>query len=146
MDWYIKVLSNFSDFRGRARRKEYWMFQLFHWLIIFVLSMIAVLLFGLLDSTGSMLTAGIVLGIYMLVTFIPSMAVLVRRLHDSGKSGWFILLSLIPYIGGLIVFIFTLLDSEYGENKWGPNPKFEGYDTEIDEIGISELPDEKSYQ
>jgi uncharacterized membrane protein YhaH (DUF805 family) len=70
-----------------------------------------------------LIVLGILGGLYMLAVFIPSLAVTVRRLHDSGNSGWFILFELIPYVGGIVLFVFTLLDSQSGSNKWGPNPK-----------------------
>ncbi|PWG04415.1 DUF805 domain-containing protein [Polaribacter aquimarinus] len=136
MDWYLKVLKQYADFSGRARRKEYWMFMLFHLIIIFLLSFLLGFSsndFGD-DSGPSPIVIG-VLGIYFLATLIPSIAVTVRRLHDIGKSGWFYLLNFIPYIGGFIVLIFTCMDSENKTNQWGNNPKGIGNDSNIDLIG-----------
>lgn len=104
---------------------------------IFAIMTASLAIFG--DSRIVTLLLGIVMIIYVLIVFIPSLAVTVRRLHDTGKSGWYILLNLIPYVGGLIIFIFTVMDSEPGENKWGPNPKEDYlYESEIDEIGMKD--------
>ncbi len=125
MKWYLKVMKeHYSDFKGRARRSEYWMFTLFSWIFLFAGVFVGGFLGELLDSDD---IAGGILGIiiigWFIVHFIPSMAVQVRRLHDAGYSGWCLLIHFIPYIGGLIVFIFTVMDSVPGHNKWGPNPK-----------------------
>ena len=101
MEWYLKVLSQYADFEGRARRKEYWMFTLFHGIAAVILVVIDLLLFG---------DPAFFYGVYILGTLIPAFAVSVRRLHDIGKSGWWILISFIPIIGGLIIFIFTVMD------------------------------------
>ncbi|MGC1633352.1 MAG: DUF805 domain-containing protein [Gelidibacter sp.] len=131
MNWYLDAFKNkYGDFEGRARRTEYWMFMLFHLLIIFILAFLSALLMGFdLAFIG-----GILLILYVLVSFIPTLAITVRRLHDTGKSGWFYLLSFIPYIGGIILLVFTVQDSEYMTNKWGSNPKAPNTD-EINEIG-----------
>lgn len=113
MQWYLKVLSNYIGFQGRARRKEYWMFFLFNFLITMLLSMIEVMI-GL---------GGILSGIYGLFVLLPSIAVNVRRLHDIGRSGWWMLLSFIPVVGLIVLLVFAVLDSQPGENKYGPNPK-----------------------
>lgn len=114
MEWYLKVLGQYADFSGRARRKEYWMFTLFHAIAAAVLSVIDIVLFD---------DPSILYGLYILATLIPSLAVSVRRLHDIGKSGWWYLIILIPIFGGLMLFIFSVMDSEPGSNNWGPNPK-----------------------
>jgi uncharacterized membrane protein YhaH (DUF805 family) len=113
MQWYVKVLKNYIGFQGRARRKEYWMFFLFNFLITLLLSFIEVMM-GL---------GGILSGIYGLFVLLPSIAVNVRRLHDIGKTGWWMLLSFIPVIGLIVLLVFAVLDSQPGENKYGPNPK-----------------------
>lgn len=113
MQWYLKVLKNYIGFQGRARRKEYWVFFLFNFLITMLLSIIEVML-GL---------GGILSGIYGLFVLLPSIAVNVRRLHDIGRTGWWMLLSFIPVIGLIVLLIFAVLDSQPGENKYGPNPK-----------------------
>lgn len=105
MNWYLKVIQNYATFSGRARRKEYWMFFLFNMLISIVLNIIAgVIKFPLLGS------------LYSLVVLLPSIAVGVRRMHDVGKSGWFIL---IPIYN----LILACTDGEQGENAYGPDPK-----------------------
>lgn len=113
MEWYLKVLKNYVGFEGRARRTEYWMFVLFNFLISFVLS--------LLEYIAQMPPFLSIL--YSLFILLPSLAVFVRRLHDTGRSGWYILLGLIPIVGGIILLVFALQDSEQSENQYGPNPK-----------------------
>ncbi len=113
MQWYLKVLKNYVGFQGRARRKEYWMFVLVNVIISIVLSIVESI-----ANISSVLT-----GIYSLAILLPSLAVGARRLHDTGKSGWWQLLSLIPLIGTIILLVFMCLDSEDKENKYGSNPK-----------------------
>lgn len=114
MQWYLKVLKNYVGFQGRARRKEYWMFVLFNVIISLVLSLVI----GLINQT-----VGTVLNyVYSLAVLLPSLAVAVRRLHDTGRSGWMILLGLIPLVGGIILIVFMCQDSQ-DENKYGSNPK-----------------------
>jgi uncharacterized membrane protein YhaH (DUF805 family) len=107
------VLKNYVGFQGRARRKEYWMFVLFSAIISIVLSII--------DAIANL--SSVLSGIYSLAVFLPSLAVSVRRLHDTGRSGWWILIGLIPLIGAIILLVFTCQDSQEKENKYGPNPK-----------------------
>jgi len=113
MNWFTKVLKNYAGFSGRARRKEYWMFSLFQ-LIFIILAWIADMILG---------TPMILYFLYVLGTFIPSLAVTVRRLHDTNKSGWFILISLIPIIGSIWLLVLMCTDSDPGDNQYGPNPK-----------------------
>ncbi|NOU99408.1 DUF805 domain-containing protein [Paenibacillus planticolens] len=113
MGWYLKVLNNYVGFSGRARRTEYWMFVLFSVIVSIILAILESLL-----GLKSVLT-----GIYSLVVLLPSLAVAFRRLHDTGKSGWWILLGLIPLIGAIILIVFYCQDSEPNENEYGPNPK-----------------------
>lgn len=112
MNWYIDVIKNYAVFSGRARRKEYWMFMLFNLLISFALGFIEGFLGG----------PGILSLIYTLAILIPSLAVTVRRLHDTGRSGWWVLISIVPILG-IILLIFMLLDSQPNENEYGQNPK-----------------------
>jgi len=126
MNWYLKVLKQYADFSGRARRKEYWMFTLFN--VIFLYGLL--LTGAALDSTVLMILGGI----YLFGVLIPSLAVGVRRMHDIGKSGWYILVNFIPLIGGIWFFILNITDSEAGPNKWGENPKTGG--DEINSIGV----------
>ena len=136
MDWYLKVLKQYTDFSGRARRKEYWMFTLFHFIIIFVLAFATAFMSGGLESNEEpSIVMVVILVIYVLATLIPSIALSVRRLHDIGKSGWMYLITFIPYIGGFILLIFACMEGESRPNKWGPNPKGEGNDLVIDQIG-----------
>ena len=113
MEWYLKVMKQYADFNGRARRKEYWMFVLFNFIAAVILSAVDA-------SVGSY---GALAGIYSLVVLIPSIAVGVRRLHDTGKSGWMLLVSFIPVIGFIWLLVLLLMDSTPGENQYGANPK-----------------------
>ena len=99
-------------FSGRSRCKEYWMFTLINIIIFIVIAAIE----GFAGSPGIIAT------IYYLAVLIPSLSVTIRRLHDTGRSAWWLLIGLIPFIGG-IIFIILVLDSQPGENKYGPNPK-----------------------
>lgn len=125
MNWYLEVIkNNYANFNGRARRKEYWMFTLINTIIIAALYFIV---FSSIDyNTGEMSGIGSVVSvlviIYALAVFVPSIAVCVRRLHDTDKSGWFFLLNFIPF-GGLVVFVFMCLDGTLGNNRFGSNPK-----------------------
>jgi len=127
MNWYLKGLKQFKNYEGRARRKEFWMFTLFHFLIILVISLINFLLKYITnDFEGKDLIVqiiGTVMGVYILAMIIPALALTVRRLHDVGKSGWMILISLIPIIGGIWLLILMFTDSNTGENQYGTNPK-----------------------
>ena len=124
MEWYLKVMrDNYANFNGRARRKEYWMFTLFFTLFFIASIFIMAILFSSVsESTGSLIGGILIIGLF-LTHLVPSLAVTIRRLHDTGKSGWFYLLSFIPYIGGLIIFIFTVIEGDRGDNKYGPDPK-----------------------
>lgn len=117
MNYYSICLSKFADFSGRARRREYWTFALVNCLIAMLLLILG-LAFGE-DSPAS----NIMVTIFYLIMLVPNLSVSVRRLHDIGKSGWYMFLSLIPLIGGLILLIWSLMDSEPGENQYGKNPK-----------------------
>lgn len=114
MNWYLEVLKKYAVFSGRARRMEYWMFTLVN-IIISVAVMI--LDYVILD------TKGILYIIYCFAVFIPSLAVLVRRLHDTSRSGWWFFISLVPFIGSIWLLVLTCLDSTPGSNEYGPNPK-----------------------
>lgn len=135
MEWYLKVLKQYTDFSGRARRKEYWMFALFQ-IIFVILALIIDNALGLTFYNDEIFGVGPFYLILVLGTFIPGLAVSVRRLHDSGKSGWWYLINLIPYIGAFVFLIFAVMDSEPGENKWGENPKGIGNNRAIDQIGV----------
>ncbi|GAA0355781.1 hypothetical protein GCM10009092_20060 [Bowmanella denitrificans] len=107
MQWYKKFFSDYFTFSTRSRREEYWMVFLINFVVSLVLSLLG----------------GIPGLIYSLVIMIPSLAIMVRRLHDTGKSGWWALLMLIPLLGFLVLLLFLIQDSQPEENQWGPNPK-----------------------
>ena len=119
MNWYLHVLKNYATFSGRARRKEYWMFFLISALISIVLTLLDILL----GTYSVEYEAGLFSGLYSLLILIPSIAVVVRRLHDTNRSGWWILISLIPLVGVLVLLVFMCLDSQPGKNRFGVNPK-----------------------
>ena len=119
MNWYLHVLKNYATFSGRARRKEYWIFFLISALISIVLTLLDILL----GTYSVEYEAGLFSGLYSLLILIPSIAVVVRRLHDTDRSGWWILISLIPLIGVIVLFVFICLDSQPGTNRFGANPK-----------------------
>lgn len=121
MNYYLKVLKQYSNFKGRARRKEYWMFTIFN-IIFGGIAMTLDSVFGIaIEGVGY----GPLYGIYVLVLFIPGLAVAVRRLHDIGKSGWMLLITLIPLIGVIWLLVLLLTDSNSEENLYGENPKEE---------------------
>jgi uncharacterized membrane protein YhaH (DUF805 family) len=112
MSWYLEVWRKFAVFEGRARRMEYWMFALVGSVVGFILALIDNELGGKFLST-----------LYDLAVFIPSLAVSVRRLHDTNRSGWWLLIGLVPLVGAIVLLVFFLSDSDPGENQYGPNPK-----------------------
>ena len=118
MEWMLMPLKRYADFSGRSRRKEYWMFYLMIILVYIVLALIG-------SALGEQVTA-ILIGIFALGIIIPAIAVQVRRFHDQDKSGWFVLLGLIPFVGGLIVLVFMCLEGTRGPNQYGPDPKGAG--------------------
>ena len=128
MNWYLKVLNQYFDFSGRARRKEYWMFTLFSLIISWTLAV--------LDLIFDTYMFTIVSSIYSLLVIIPSVAVLIRRLHDIGKSGWHIFLIFIPLIGWIWLLVLLCMEGETKPNKWGENPKGLGNDRLINQIGV----------
>ena len=123
MNWYLKVLQNYATFNGRARRKEYWFFVLFNALIIIA----AMIVDNVLGLAFSDTVYGPFYALYALATFIPGLAVSIRRLHDIGKSGWYFLLVLIPFIGGIILLVFDVTPGDVGPNEYGPD-QIEAYE------------------
>ncbi|MFC6591816.1 DUF805 domain-containing protein [Deinococcus lacus] len=107
----------YADFSGRARRSEFWFFQL----AVFLLAIAVGLLLGLSGASDDALN--ILTGLLSLLILVPSLAVTVRRLHDTGRSGWWYLIGLIPVVGTIALLIFSVQDSQMGSNKWGPSPK-----------------------
>lgn len=121
MKWYFQVLSKYAVFAGRARRKEYWMFNLIHGVIIFVL-------YGselLIERFAPIGSIALIQALYVVATLVPLVAVSVRRLHDTNRNGWWFLLFLVPLVNLILVFWFMTQDSQPGENRFGPNPKTE---------------------
>lgn len=119
MNWYLKVLNSYKDFNGRARRKEYWMFVLYNILFSFAAALLDRMLGISWNSTGY----GPLYAVYGLVIIIPNLAVLIRRLHDIGKSGWMLLVVFIPFIGPFWLLYLLIKDSEEEMNQYGENPK-----------------------
>ena len=129
MEWYLKVMKdNYANFNGRARRKEYWMYTLILTVLLIALMTIMFSALSFSDETGietgpSGYLTVLLFFVFLVAHFIPSLALTVRRLHDTGKSGWWYLIVFVPYLGNFVIFIFTLIDGDEGENKYGPNPK-----------------------
>lgn len=119
MYWYWKVLQKYADFSGRAQRMEYWYFYLFTALITLALAILDVLI-GSFDRAAGV---GVLSGLYSLAVLIPNLAVTIRRLHDTNRSGWWFLIVLVPIVGGIVLIIFLLQDSTPGVNQYGANPK-----------------------
>jgi uncharacterized membrane protein YhaH (DUF805 family) len=120
MEWYVMALKRYAEFNGRSRRKEYWMFTLYNIVIVMVLYLAGLVM--LLRGSISMVFFGLAI-VYWLAVLVPGLAVCVRRLHDIDKSGWFILVSLIPAVGGIILLVLVCLDGTPGDNRFGPSPK-----------------------
>lgn len=122
--WMLLPIRRYAQFTGRSSRKEFWMFQLVY-VALFVAG--SVLIGGTMDSYGDLSPFGnVVLGLIILAVlglFVPLLAVEVRRFHDQNRSGWFVLLNLIPYVGVVIVFVMMLLEGTSGENRFGPDPR-----------------------
>lgn len=118
------VFKKYGTIQGRARRSEYWYWQLAIILAYMLIGLISISLSGVFQNEE---TGGAVFGILFVLlsiaTMIPSITLTVRRLHDINKSGWWYFICLVPYLGGIVLFIFTLLDSTPGANKYGENPK-----------------------
>ncbi|MEU0136765.1 DUF805 domain-containing protein [Streptomyces sp. NPDC006296] len=112
MNWYLAVLKNYAGFSGRARRKEYWMFVLFNFIAAAVLY-----------ALGLAIDSQIPYLIYVLAVLIPALAVVVRRLHDTGRSGWWILIGLVPLVGGIVLLVFMCIEGVREPNEYGANPK-----------------------
>lgn len=119
MNWYLEVLNKYAVFNGRARRKEYWFFVLFNVIISLLLSIAD----GLTGTLNPLTGVGVLGGVYMIAIMIPSIAVAIRRLHDTARSGWWLLISLIPVVGGLVLLYFLVLDSDPESNEYGECPK-----------------------
>ena len=117
---------NFATFNGRSRRSEFWFFHLLHFCVSFGISLIRVLVTIIVQDDNNSI-ANIfngLIGIYNLVVLIPNISLAVRRFHDIGKSGYYVLLGLIPIVGTIIVMYFSCIDSEINSNVYGPSPKY----------------------
>ena len=118
MNWYLDAWKNYFTFTGRSRRKAYWVF--------FVFNVLATILANLIDNILGLTGQGVygpVSTLYALAVFLPGLALAIRRLHDTGRSGWWMLLGFIPLIGWIVLLIFFVTDSQPGSNPYGPNPK-----------------------
>lgn len=116
MNWYLKVLGQYAEFNGRARRTEFWMFTLFNAIFAAAAGLV-----------GQMLGTELIASLYSLALFVPSLAVAVRRLHDIGKSGWMLLVGLIPVIGWIWLIVLYIKEGDHGVNQYGVNPKEEAF-------------------
>jgi uncharacterized membrane protein YhaH (DUF805 family) len=119
MNWFLVVLKKYATFSGRAQRAEYWYFLLFSSLIVIALSVIDSITGSYNEDTGW----GLLSGLYSVAVLLPSIAVGARRLHDTSRTAWWLLIGLIPVIGTIVLIIFFVLDSTPGDNAYGPNPK-----------------------
>ncbi|MEV8565582.1 DUF805 domain-containing protein [Streptomyces sp. NPDC051322] len=113
MHWYLDVLKNYAGFSGRARRQEYWMYTLFN---IIAAIIVAIVSFALLHN-------GVLVVVYYLAVLLPSLAVMVRRLHDTGRSGGWFFISFVPFVGGIILLVFLCIEGDQAANAHGANPK-----------------------
>lgn len=128
MQWYLKVLKQYADFSGRARRTEFWMFVLFSAIVSIILGLIDTLI-GTASFVGRgtsfTYSPGILQWLYGLAVLIPTLAVGVRRLHDTDRTGWWWLIWLIPIVGQIVLIVFWCIDGVRGPNRYGPDPKQE---------------------
>lgn len=114
-NWKTVVFERYALFEGRARRAEFWWFWLANVIVVVVLATLA----GAVSSIFWLLYV-----LYGVAMIVPSIAVAIRRLHDTGKSGWLLLLGLVPFVGGIILLVFYLIDSTPGTNEYGLSPKY----------------------
>jgi len=123
VQWYIKVLKQYAVFSGRARRKEFWMYTLFT-IIFTILAMVLDNILGLTISiNGESIGYGWMYIAYGLATLVPNISVAVRRLHDINKSGWWMLIALIPILGSIWLLVLEVTEGDKGKNDYGPDPK-----------------------
>ncbi|MBL1143184.1 MAG: DUF805 domain-containing protein [Proteobacteria bacterium] len=112
MEYFTDAFKKYADFSGRATRTQYWMFILIYMIIYIVLAVIDAFVLGMPALSG----------VLSLVAIIPSLSIAARRLHDTGRSGWWLLISLLPLIGIIVLLVFLVMDSD-GDNNYGANPK-----------------------
>jgi uncharacterized membrane protein YhaH (DUF805 family) len=122
MEWYLRVWQRYAEFSGRSRRMEYWMFSLIHFVILLVLCA-GIAGFGLAKQPMVGATLSLIAGAYGLAALVPSLALCVRRLHDIDKSGWWILIGLVPAVGGIVLLVMAALAGTPGANQFGSDPK-----------------------
>lgn len=118
MDDFLSPFRRWSDIEGRSRRREFWMFHL--------LQLVAVLALLLVTHPLPEMVGLLVVCAYVAVGFFPGVALQIRRLHDTDRSGWWMLIGLVPYLGAVALFVLNCLDGTRGENRYGPDPKFMG--------------------
>ncbi|WP_127167924.1 DUF805 domain-containing protein [Xanthomonas euvesicatoria] len=127
MEWMLLPLKRYADFNGRSRRKEYWMFALMQLLVLFVFGgLFAVAAVAMGNENGPGALAWLICAVMVIVflaLIVPGIAVTVRRLHDQDKSGWFYLVSLVPYVGAFVLLVFMCIEGTPGPNQYGENPK-----------------------
>jgi len=127
--WMILPYRRYAEFSGRSRRREYWSFILFYVVVyaafhaVFGHPQTVVSTFGATVTWGLTGIPAVVAGLFALASFIPSLAVAVRRLHDQDRSGWMLLLALIPLLGGFALLVLFCLEGTQGPNRYGPDPK-----------------------
>jgi uncharacterized membrane protein YhaH (DUF805 family) len=119
MNWYREALTKYAVFEGRSRRREYWWFALVNALVALALGMLDVAV----GTYSVELEIGLFSGLYLLAVLLPGIAVTVRRLHDTNRSGWWVLIGFVPLVGAIVLIVFACLDSQPGANRYGPNPK-----------------------
>lgn len=129
MKWYVETLRKYAVFTGRARRREYWMFELWNTVIL-----VALIIIDVKTNASGHPERAVLTGLYLLATAIPGLASLVRRLHDTNHSGWAILIGLIP-LGQFVLLRFLIKDGDQGQNRFGPNPKIEPVAVPTPQIG-----------
>jgi len=119
MDWFLGALRKYAVFEGRARRREYWFYVLF----VVIISVVLAIVDRFTGTYSAAYGTGLLGGLFSLAILIPSLAVGARRLHDTGRSGWWLLIGLIPLVGAIVLIVFFVIDSQPGTNAYGPNPK-----------------------
>lgn len=118
MNWYLAVLKKYAVFEGRASRTEYWMYFLFSVIVSIILGVLDSIL-GIRSSYG----LGLLGSLYSLAVLLPGLGVTIRRLHDTGRSGWWFLIVLVPFVGWIVLLAFMIRDSQPGDNQYGPSVK-----------------------
>ena len=118
IDWAMRPLKKYTDFSGRAPRAEYWWF----YLLTVVAYLIALILDSLIGTGAAFASTGIIMLLIILGLLIPSLAAGVRRLHDTDRSGWWLLIAFIPLVGAIVLLVFFVLEGTKGDNRFGPDP------------------------